>query len=173
MNTTGKSFPQEISHATKKLRFKTDKGHCYVLGDKIVITNDRNITLEKAWNITRWHYIKIGVFLLTAVLSVVYSLMELGKNQLIVSGLYLVFAFSFAFLAKSQIKSSLVTVIYKDDIISADFYGARLGRKNAFFNIVHSNDSIVKHTPVTLPKSKESGRSNTQKALELMHELMD
>lgn len=174
MNTTGNRYPEEISRATKSLRFKTKEGHCYMLEDRIIITNNRKISLEDAFDISWWSRVKIGIFMITAGVSLTYAIVEFFSDKhLTFSVPHLILAFVFGYLGKRQIETSSVTIIYKKNIMSADFYGARFGRRNSFFEVLHYESAIVRCTHLKLPKKNTSGISNTQKALEIMHELTD
>ena len=170
MNNTGNRYPQ----ATKSVRFKTRKGHCYMLEHQIIITNQRNISLEKAQDIYWWSRVKIGAFMITAGHSLVCASMEFfAEKNLLFSISYLIFALVFAYLAKRQIKKSSVTVIKKRDILAAGYYGARFGRPKSFFEISYCDNLILKSIEIQLPKKNTSQKSNTLKALEIMYEVMD
>ncbi|MFC6095558.1 hypothetical protein ACFPVY_02780 [Flavobacterium qiangtangense] len=174
MNLTGKQYPEDISHATKSSRFKTKKGHCYILEDHIVITNDRKIDISDAFTMSWWYRVKIGIFLICAVASLAYASFEFfSDDHLAFWALHLLFALIFSLLVRLQVKASSVKVINKRDIISAGYSGGRIGRDHSFFKIVFYENGIVRSTDIQLPKKNTSGRSNTQKAFELMEELMD
>lgn len=174
MNTTGNRYPEEISQATKSSRFKTRKGHCYMLEDRIIVTNKRKISFQDALDISWWSRVKIGIFMITAAVSLTYAIVEFfSDDYLTFSVLPLISAFVFGYLGKRQIETSSVTIIYKKDIVGADFYAPILGRKKSFFEVIHYENASVKYTHLELPKKNTSGKSNTQKALEIMHELSD
>ena len=174
MNLTGKQYPEDISHATKRSRFKTKKGHCYNLEDHIVITSDRKIDISDAFTMSWWYRVKIGIFLICAVASLAYASFEFfSDDHLAFCALHLFFALIFGFLVRLQVKASSVKVINKRDIISAGYYGGRIGRDHSFFEIVFYDNGIVRSTDIRLPKKNTSGRSNTQKALEIMEEVLD
>lgn len=174
MNMTGNDNPEEISQATKNLRFKTKKGHCYMLKDRIVITNNRNICLEEAYDISWRSRVELGVLVITAGFCIVRAFFEFfSDGQFAFSALYMTLSVFLGYLIKRHIKNSSVTIILKKDILSAGFYGSRFGRNDSFFEVLHYENAIIRCTQLKLPKKNTSGRSNTQKALEIMHVLLD
>lgn len=172
MNTAGNLYPEEISQATKSLRFKTKKGHCYMLEDRLVITNNRKISLEDAFKISWCSRVKIGIFMITASASLIFTFVKFFSGEkLTFSILHLLLTLVLGYLVKRQMDTSSVKIIYKKDIMSADFYGATFRRKKSFFEVIYYENVLVKCTHLVLPKKNTSGGSNTQKALEIMHEL--
>jgi len=161
-----------VPQRTDRRRFKTVKGHCYVLEELLVVTRNRKMTLDQAFETSRKRYLKIGVFSISALFALTYSLVELHNNEFYLAAAYLSLGIGFGRISKSEISKAIVLVIDKKDIINLQFYSARLGRKYSIFEIVHSKDLRVKYTEIYLPQPKNSGKPNTQRALELMDDLL-
>lgn len=173
MNTPENNFPEEIVRATKVPRFKTKKGHCYVLDDRIVITNKRNISLEEAFEISWWFRVRVGILFIAGAFSLERSYFEFFSDEhVFFSALHIILGIVFGYLGLKEIKASRVKIIKRADIVSAGFYGARFGRNFSFFEILFFENGMVRSIDIELPKKNTSGRSNTQKALEVMHDLM-
>ena len=174
MNITENHRPEDIPQAIKSLRFKTKKGHCYNLEDQIVITNDRKISIRDAFTMSRWSRVKIGIFAICAVASLIYACLKFFSDEhLAFCVLNLIVALIFGSLVRLQVEASSVKVINKRDIISAGYYSARIRREYSFFEIVFYERGIVRSINIQLPRKNTSGRSNDQKALQIMHEVLD
>ncbi len=162
-----------VSHRIKRKRFKTIDGHCYVLDDKIIITRDRNMTLEQAFESARVRYLKIGIFLLCTIFALAYSFLKFSSGDFYPAAVYLSICIGSGLISKSEISKAMVEVIEKELILNAQYYGSKFGRRNSGFQIAYSKDYQVRIAEILLPKPKNSGKPNTQKALELMEGIIN
>lgn len=160
-----------VSPTAGRQRFKTVDGHCYVLQDKIVITRDRKMTLGQAFGESQLKYIKIGAALVGSIIALASSLREFSNNEFYFGAAYLFLALLFGMISKSELSKSTVLIIGRNTIINVQ-YSPSFGIGHSAFGIVHSNRTQVLFTDIYLPRPTNHGQKNTQKALELMDDLL-
>lgn len=166
-------LPPPDTSNLKRLRFKTENGHCYVLEDRIVVTSSRATTPEQAFGMPRLPYLRVVFFLMLAVAAVALAIKGFLDSRPQVSSLALVAAVAFGYFCLRTIRKLSATVIRREAIVAVKFYGPGLGLHNTFFEVAHLEGSVARSLRITLPKTKWSGGSNTEKALRLMRSVLD
>lgn len=155
-------------------RFKTNNGHCYVLDDSIVITNKRKVTIDDALAMSWRLRVMMGIFGICGSASLLYSYFEFfSDDHLFFCMLHLIIAAIFGYLIYLEVRKSSVKIIRRQDIISAGYYGARFGRTRSVFEIMYYRKGIAKSFEIQMPINETPRNSNTQKALGIMHEVLD
>lgn len=150
--------------------FETKTGHCYILEDRIVLTNSG--FAGNVYDVTPNN--KIVFTLIVYVLLIVYFLFRSyqlsGEGDTVWVLLNIGLAAFLAFGVIKSINNSSTPVIYRKDIKNIRFIPAA-NLMRAHFEVIFTNEKgKLKKRLIMLPGSLSNGEEATQKAVRIMNE---
>ncbi len=150
-------------------KFKTKKGYCHVLTDKIVLTRDGiignvgELTTGKKINRT------IVIYSFVAVISLFNAYKSLMENHWLFFTFQILFGIYMIVSLFKSFELSTTPVIERNRIIDVQFEPERKFLTRSYFKVnFEQNDGKKKSRLIMLPSSLKGGTKETEKALEIM-----
>jgi Ca2+/Na+ antiporter len=149
--------------------FKTKTGYCHILPDKIILTRDGIIGSVSQVVIGNGISRILIIYSAFAVFLFYYSFKAYQEEKIVTALFYCLFAGFLLYKVKQSMNYSATSIIERNKIKEVKFIDAKYGATRSRFEVLFEDEKgKLKTRLIMLPGSLSDGKSETEKALEIM-----